>query len=305
MLGHDAQAPPCRAARRQGDRRRRHRRSACRAGARDRSARRSNPACARCRSPPASSPPRARRGAQGVVEACWATSPHPDLADVYASVKPDETHEERVKRLVNLAHLNRDHFERVLEAEEAVHDKDWSAARRILAPLADDHASARLCPDGRDRGRENADARLRTSGSPAARAGSRCRMALQMRMRRRTTGPRSATPARASTRCNGARPRAGIRLPSVRAIHGRDPVDRHPHSKPAQWLPARSSLPPAPDDPGPGPTSKSHSKRLSWPRLRGHTGDTRADANRCTSDAKLPLDGPQDLSWMARFAGHQ
>jgi len=84
--------------------------------------------------------------AQGVVEACWATSPHPDLADVYASVKPDETHEERVKRLVNLAHLNRDHFEsRVLEAEEAVHDKDWSAARRILAPLADDHASARVC----------------------------------------------------------------------------------------------------------------------------------------------------------------
>jgi len=84
--------------------------------------------------------------AQGVVEACWATSPHPDLADVYASVKPDETHEERVKRLVNLAHLNRDHFEsRVLEAEEAVHEKDWSAARRILAPLADDQASARVC----------------------------------------------------------------------------------------------------------------------------------------------------------------
>jgi len=84
--------------------------------------------------------------AQGVVEACWTTSPHPDLADVYASVKPDESHEERVKRLVNLAHLNRDHFEsRVLEAEEAVNDKDWSAARRILAPLADDHASARVC----------------------------------------------------------------------------------------------------------------------------------------------------------------
>lgn len=84
--------------------------------------------------------------AQGVVEACWATAPHPDLADVYAAIKPDETLEERIKRLVGLAHLNREHFEsRVLEAEEAVHERNWSAARRVLAPLADDHASARVC----------------------------------------------------------------------------------------------------------------------------------------------------------------
>ncbi|MEJ1967992.1 MAG: heme biosynthesis HemY N-terminal domain-containing protein [Rhizomicrobium sp.] len=84
--------------------------------------------------------------AQGVVEACWALSPHPDLAAVYAAIKPDEDHAERIKRLVGLAHLNRDHFEsRVLEAEEAVFDRNWAEARRVLAPLADDHATARVC----------------------------------------------------------------------------------------------------------------------------------------------------------------
>jgi HemY protein len=84
--------------------------------------------------------------AQGVVEACWSQSPHPDLAEVYASIKPDESYEQRAKRLAGLAHLNRDHFEsRVLEAEEAVQLKNWSEARRLLAPIAHASASARVC----------------------------------------------------------------------------------------------------------------------------------------------------------------
>ena len=84
--------------------------------------------------------------AQGVVEACWTTSPHPDLAAVYASIKPDETYEQRAARLVGLAHLNREHFEsRVLEAEEAVLTKNWSEARRLLAPLVHETTSARVC----------------------------------------------------------------------------------------------------------------------------------------------------------------
>ena len=84
--------------------------------------------------------------AQGVVEACWAVSPHPDLAEVYAAMKPDESNEQRVARLVGLAHLNRDHFEsRLLECEEAVLTKNWPEARRLLAPLVGDSASARVC----------------------------------------------------------------------------------------------------------------------------------------------------------------
>ena len=84
--------------------------------------------------------------AQGVVEACWTTSPHPDLAEVYAAIKPEENDAQRAKRLLGLAHLNRDHFEsRVLEAEEAVLTRNWPEARRLLSPLAHDAASARVC----------------------------------------------------------------------------------------------------------------------------------------------------------------
>lgn len=84
--------------------------------------------------------------AQGVIEACWSQSPHPDLAEVYAVIKSDETSDERARRLTGLAHLNRDHFEsRVLEAEEAVQLKNWPEARRLLAPLAHEAASARVC----------------------------------------------------------------------------------------------------------------------------------------------------------------
>lgn len=84
--------------------------------------------------------------AQGVIEACWTQSPHPDLAELYASIKPDESFEQRAQRLSGLAHLNREHFEsRVLEAEEAVLLKNWPEARRLLAPVALETASARVC----------------------------------------------------------------------------------------------------------------------------------------------------------------
>ncbi len=84
--------------------------------------------------------------AQNVIEACWAIAPHPDLAEAYAAMKPDESHEQRAARLAGLAHLNRDHFEsRLLESEEAVLAGNWTEARRLLAPFATDSASARVC----------------------------------------------------------------------------------------------------------------------------------------------------------------
>jgi HemY protein len=84
--------------------------------------------------------------AQDIIEGAWAQAPHPDLAAVYAAIRPTESVEERASRLVGLAHLNRDHFEsRVLEAEQAVHLEHWAEARRMLAPLARGFASARVC----------------------------------------------------------------------------------------------------------------------------------------------------------------
>jgi HemY protein len=84
--------------------------------------------------------------AQDIIEGAWAQSPHPDLAAVYAAIRPAESVEERAGRLVGLAHLNRDHFEsRVLEAEQAVNLAQWREARRVLAPLSRGPASARVC----------------------------------------------------------------------------------------------------------------------------------------------------------------
>lgn len=84
--------------------------------------------------------------AQDVIEAAWMQSPHPDLAAVYATIKPTETEVERARRLKGLAKLNPDHFEsRMLDAEQAANLMQWEEARRILAPLSRGYASARVC----------------------------------------------------------------------------------------------------------------------------------------------------------------
>ncbi|MBU6445175.1 MAG: tetratricopeptide repeat protein [Alphaproteobacteria bacterium] len=84
--------------------------------------------------------------AQDIIEAAWSQSPHPDLAAAYAAIRTKETAEERAQRLTGLAHLKRDHFEsRLLEAEENVNLANWGEARRVLAPLAQGFASARVC----------------------------------------------------------------------------------------------------------------------------------------------------------------
>ncbi len=84
--------------------------------------------------------------AQDIIEAAWSQSPHPDLAAVYAAIKTGESPEERAQRLIGLAHLKRDHFEsRLLEADENVNLARWREARRVLAPLAQGFASARVC----------------------------------------------------------------------------------------------------------------------------------------------------------------
>jgi HemY protein len=84
--------------------------------------------------------------AQDVIEAAWAEAPHPDLASVYGAMNPGEDAAERARRMTALAHLNREHFEsRMLETEQAIGLNEWAQARRLLAPLAQPSASARVC----------------------------------------------------------------------------------------------------------------------------------------------------------------
>jgi HemY protein len=84
--------------------------------------------------------------AQDIIEAAWTQAPHRDLAQAYAAVRPDDDREARANRLISLAKLNPGHREsRVLLAEQLIALRRWDEARMVLAHLADDLSSDRVC----------------------------------------------------------------------------------------------------------------------------------------------------------------
>ncbi|HLJ19887.1 MAG TPA: heme biosynthesis HemY N-terminal domain-containing protein [Stellaceae bacterium] len=91
-----------------------------------------------------------QRQAQRVIEAAWRAAPEPALAEVYASLVPDETPLQRMQRLQHLAAANPDHLEsHLLLAEAALKARLWGEARRHLARAgvpADGAADAPLPP---------------------------------------------------------------------------------------------------------------------------------------------------------------
>ncbi|HEX4303495.1 MAG TPA: heme biosynthesis HemY N-terminal domain-containing protein [Rhizomicrobium sp.] len=191
--------------------------------------------------------------AQGVVEACWALSPHPDLAAVYAAIKPDEVYEQRAARLVGLAHLNREHFEsRVLEAEEAVLAKNWNEARRLLAPLTQDAPSARVCAlmaeieEGENGDASAAHAWLARAARAARDAEWRCAHCGAVQSEWSAVCPACASFDTLSWSAAGSAPRAHAVAPLPMAA--KKPVP----AKVPQDRPGVVTLPRPPDDPGPG-----------------------------------------------------
>lgn len=84
--------------------------------------------------------------AAGVIEAAWEQSPHPDLAALYADLKPNEPPEIRAKRFAGLIELNREHPEsRLLAAAQAVAVREFVRARHEIAPLLSPAPTARVC----------------------------------------------------------------------------------------------------------------------------------------------------------------
>lgn len=83
--------------------------------------------------------------AAGVIEAAWAQHPHPELAEVYAGVKPQENPQARLIRFESLMLLNPDHAEaRVLKAATRLKRRDAAGARDALLPLLDPVATVRV-----------------------------------------------------------------------------------------------------------------------------------------------------------------
>ena len=86
------------------------------------------------------------RQASRLISRTWKLSPHPDLALVYAFVKPGESPRERLKRIKHLASLTPGDIEGLIAiANAAIEAHEWQDARDALAPYLEDRPSARIC----------------------------------------------------------------------------------------------------------------------------------------------------------------
>jgi HemY protein len=86
------------------------------------------------------------RQASRVIARTWKLSPHPDLAVIYAFVKPGDAPRERVKRVKYLASLTPGDVEGpIAVATAAIEAHEWEEARNALAAYLDGRPPARIC----------------------------------------------------------------------------------------------------------------------------------------------------------------
>ena len=85
-----------------------------------------------------------RRGASRVLKKAWGAQPHPDLAQAFADIEPDETPEERLKRFKLLFKQAPDAEETHLtEAELLLAAEDFKAAKLALGQIPVAHPTQR------------------------------------------------------------------------------------------------------------------------------------------------------------------
>ncbi|MFK8033503.1 MAG: heme biosynthesis HemY N-terminal domain-containing protein [Hyphomicrobiales bacterium] len=75
------------------------------------------------------------RRAIKTLESTWKLSPHPDLAEAYAHVRPGDSPRDRVKRIKTLTRLSPEHLESAIAlAKTSIEAQDWETARSALRP---------------------------------------------------------------------------------------------------------------------------------------------------------------------------
>lgn len=86
------------------------------------------------------------RKATRVLEATWRLAPHPDLAAIYADVRPGSSARDRLKRLQTLAALTPGHVEADLAvARAAIEAREFDEARAVLRPILETRPTRRAC----------------------------------------------------------------------------------------------------------------------------------------------------------------
>ena len=76
------------------------------------------------------------RAATRIIQRAWNSTPHPDLAAVFADLEPDETAAQRLARFRKLIGSNRDDESRMVLAELCIADGDFAVAREELGDVA-------------------------------------------------------------------------------------------------------------------------------------------------------------------------
>lgn len=85
-----------------------------------------------------------KRKATRILTTAWATAPHPDIAEAFAAIEPDETPAQRRKRFATLVSAAPGRAEsRMVETALAIKAEDFPGARRALGSLAEDEPTAR------------------------------------------------------------------------------------------------------------------------------------------------------------------
>ncbi len=92
----------------------------------------------------------ARRGnvrkAMRVIERTWRESPHRDLAEAYAHVRPGDSAKDRLKRVRSLVSREAGGEEGAIAlARASIEAQDWALARSALTPLSSDRPSVAVC----------------------------------------------------------------------------------------------------------------------------------------------------------------
>jgi HemY protein len=86
------------------------------------------------------------RRATRIIEATWKLSPHPELAETYAAVRPGDSVRDRLKRVQRLASLRPNHAEGALAlARAAIDAHDWQEARSALGGIMRANPTERVC----------------------------------------------------------------------------------------------------------------------------------------------------------------